>query len=69
MITTGQLFLELSNCGGWREQPRRMRWAAARYYTGVDSYEDLRALAVPDDCLGDRAILTQAQVDEIIQLR
>jgi len=62
-MTAALIFEELSKVGRWAQQPRKMRWAAARYYSGADSLEQLRSLAEADK------VLTQDQVNEIIMLR
>jgi hypothetical protein len=56
----------------WREQPHKVRVAATRYYLGAETLESLRALARPKHCSGDYMlppVLTESQVEHIIQLR
>lgn len=77
-----EIFKSLSSTPWWSECSRFMRMAAARYYAGVDSVEDLRNFTTPSpvcsnrDMWGDPAEdfclpppLTPSQVDEIIRLR
>jgi hypothetical protein len=72
-----EIFTSLTNTPWWSEQPRFMRMAAARYYAGVDSIEDLRNFTTPSIVYTDNygnerwlsAPLTTEQVDEIIRLR
>jgi hypothetical protein len=35
-MKTHELYQELSRETFWAEKPRKLRWIAARYYTGVD---------------------------------
>lgn len=73
-----EIFTSLSNTPGWSTCSRFMRMAAARYYAGVDSVEDLRNFTTPFLVYTDRwgrgdvylsAPLTTEQVNEIIRLR
>ena len=63
-----ELFKELSKQSYWSKKSRKIRFLAARYYTGVDSLEQLRqAMAY-----GSRGLLSYAElveVEEIVKLR
>lgn len=67
----GEIYRTL--CQTWREQSRKVRICAARYYAGVDSLEQLKALGEPQHIDGDYhvgpPILTQREIDLIIRMR
>lgn len=71
-MTAFELYQEL-NKTSWRTERPAVRWLACRYYTGVDSLAQLRAMSQPQvigyDDQTIRPILTQDEVDRIILLR
>ena len=77
-MKAAQLFRELSRESWWASQPRKMRWIAARYYAGVESFEELKARGESRPVLdqtprhGDYwqpAELSADQIQQIIRLR
>lgn len=71
-MKAGEIYRELMNCPGWSTKRSALRWLAARYYAGVDSLEQLRAMTRPIPCHGYHSllpILTESEVSEIIALR
>lgn len=72
-MTAYEIFKCLSlGYGQWAAESRRVRWAAARYYAGVDSLDDLRAMATRRPFRGDQLdwpILSNEQVAMIRDLR
>ena len=56
-MTANELYQELSQCDWWASQTRKVRWLASRYYTEVDTLDQIRKY------------LTQEQVAFIINLR
>lgn len=72
MITFGQLYRSLSSEEWWSSQPEKVRVLAARYYTGIDSYDQLVALSKPAPVFHEqmsKPVLTDEQVDMIRMLR
>jgi hypothetical protein len=76
-MKTMQLARELSKTTFWAAQPRKVLILAARYYSGVDSLDQLRHMAEPAISSSDRwghdhyirPTLTEEQVRTIIDLR
>ena len=76
-MTAHEIYRHLSATGWWSDQPRSMRWAAARYYAGVESRDELflRATHKPTGVGGSfgevliRPDITPEQAEEIIMLR
>jgi hypothetical protein len=64
------IYRELSKVGSWSEESDKVRWLAARYYSGADSLETLETFSL-DYVEGQwvRPLLTLEQVNTIIQLR
>lgn len=73
MMTANEIYRELGKVGSWAKESRKVRWLAARYYSGADQIEDLKAHAHADDESGAgaefRPLLTTEQVRMIIDLR
>lgn len=56
----------------WREQPKKVRAIAARYYIGAETIESLKSLAMPQHCVEGHTlspILTEDQVRHIVMMR
>ena len=71
-MTAREIYASLSGCNGWREQSRKVRWCASRYYAGVDSADELYRLCQRMPVSGEGTLpglLTVADVKEIIRLR
>lgn len=76
-MNVGELARELAKEPFWAKQPRSMLILAARYYSGVDSLDQLRHMAEPAISSSDRwghdhyirPTLTEEQVRTIIDLR
>lgn len=75
-MNVGELARELQKTNFWASQPRKVLILAARYYSGVDSLDQLRHMAEPaissSGPYGDhfiRPTLSEEQVRTIINLR
>jgi len=67
-----EIYRELSKEVSWAQKPRKVRMAAARYYAGVDSVEDLQAWAEPQvirEGVMLPPVLSKDEVREIIRWR
>lgn len=66
------IYLTLTSEPFWASLSRRVRWAASRYYAGVDSLNQLRALASRQPYDDERCLpptLSEEQVALIVRLR
>jgi hypothetical protein len=75
-MNVGELARELAKTEFWAKQPRSMLILAARFYSGVDSLDQLRHMAEPAISSSHygydhfiRPTLTEQQVQTIINLR
>ena len=71
-MTARDIFTSLSGCDGWREESKKVRWAASRYYAGVDSADELYRLTERVPVTRNFTLdppLTVEQVRMIIRLR
>lgn len=71
-MTAYTIYRELSTTVWWAGQPRKVRWLAARFYSGADSLAVLRSHAEAQPVFRAnylRPLLTEEQVRDIIELR
>ncbi len=71
-MKASDLYRNLSKERWWASQRKIMRWAAARYYAGVDTLEQLWDSTKPRPVCGLYELapeLTEEEVREIIRLR
>lgn len=71
-MTAYEIFRTLSLEFHWAKESRRVRWLAARYYSGADSHDVLRSHSEPSPVCRDATIaplLTVGQVSMITMLR
>jgi hypothetical protein len=71
-----RLFSVLMSEEWWAAQGRKVCWLAARYYVGIDSFNDLMALTDHQPCLErhgretlQKPMLSIEQVRDIVRLR
>ena len=65
------IYRELSKVGHWAQLTRKVRWLAARYYAGVETYDELvsHAHAQAFDNRFLPPLLSGSEVRMIIDLR